>query len=115
MRSSRSVRPLEAVAAPHVLSCCQRTGRMRSAGWRPVALVLAIVLCCCSPCVGFNCCTSDNSGLAGCSAAASPWNSDADCAAVNDLVLAFNTVLNPAIGACARVRAVGAWSQVARF
>ena len=85
---------------------------MRSAGWRTVALVLAIVLCCCSPCVGvvtfkiFNCCTSDYLTRPGCSAVVSP-NSNDDCTAVNDLVLAFSTVLNPPIGACASRKSGG--------
>ena len=68
-----------------------------------MALALAIALCFCSPCVAFNCCISDNSGLPGCSHVVGSGNSAADCAAVNDLVLAFNTALNPSIGACASI------------
>ena len=92
---------------------------MRSASWRPVALVLVIALCFYSPCVGvvtfkiFNCCTSDYLNRPGCSAVVSP-NSDADCIAVNDLVLAFSTVLNPPIGACASRKSGGCIVFLAR-
>ena len=72
-----------------------------------MALVLAIALCFCSPCAAFNCCISDNSGLPGCSHVVGSNNSAAECAAVNDLVLAFNTVLNPPIGACASIVSAG--------
>ena len=70
-------------------------------------LVLAVALFC-SPCVGFLCCTSGNLLLPGCSAvSANAANSVTDCNAVNDLVLAFNTALNPSVGACASRKSVG--------
>lgn len=73
-------RPLKASSAPHVL------------------FLLAVALCLCSPCAAFLCCTADNLALTGCSAVVTP-NSQVECAVVNDLVLATNTVLNPPIGA----------------
>ena len=46
----------------------------------------------------FSCCVSLNAGLPGCGQTTT-YNDQGDCYAVNQLVAAFNIVLQPAVGA----------------